>query len=255
MKDDLCIVVIPYYGAGAQGHELDLAITGWLTHFCHSNFKIVLVGEGLPHQRYAGREDIILIERKRVEGKPGSYRQHLDYVECFMDVYAKYGQHTRGFIFTADDCYAVNDFDLADVQVLKAHAPEFTGDPVSANGWKRDMAKTRVLLDRESMPCVNFTTHLPQWYDWDKLLMIYGLYDMRQESYVFENIYFNQFCSRRIPEMLGGQDRYRLGVWSKDDMLKVPDALKSKIWITNSVAGWCRELEEILERHYEDCRL
>lgn len=254
MKDDLVLVVIPYYGGGAQGNELDLAICGWHSHFCHTNYKIVLVGEELP-QRYAGSENVVLMESKRVDGQPGSYRQHLDYVSCFMKVYERYGQVTKGFIFTADDVYAVNDFDLADVQILKAHAPSFCGDPNSTNGWKRDMAKTRQLLDREGMPCVNFTTHLPQWYDWDKLLLIYALYDMRITSYVFENVYYNHFCSRRIPEMLDGSDRYRLGVWCKDDVKKVRDAMTSKIWIVNSVEGWSRELERTIKEHYEDLEI
>lgn len=251
MKDDLCIVVIPYNGNGAQGNELKLAIRGWVTHFCHSNFKIVLVGENLPKE-FDGHDWMVFMESKRVPERAGSYRQHLDYVNCFLKVYERFGDQTSGFIFTADDVYAVNDFDLADVQVLKAHASSFCGDPTSTNGWKRDMAKTRALLDREFLPCVNYTTHLPQWYDWERLLMIYALYSMRTESYVFENVYYNHYCGRRLPELLDGNDRYRLGVWSKDDVKKVPEAMLHKIWIVNSVDGWSRELEDRLCKHYDD---
>lgn len=32
---------------------------------------------------------------------------------------------TDGFIMVADDCYAVNDFDISDVKLLKMLEPDF----------------------------------------------------------------------------------------------------------------------------------
>lgn len=247
---DLVIVVIPYYAPGAQGNELALAIKGWKIFFSHSNFKIVLVGEGLPHA-YDNDPQVVCIESKRVEARKGSYRQHLDYVSCFRKVYERFGKETDGMIMVGDDCYAVNSFDLAAVQVLKMHNTEFFGDPSSTNGWRRDVAKTRQLLDKEGYEHRNFTTHLPQWYEWQKLLATWDLYSMDTESYVIEDLYYNMWYGTHKPILLNRDDNFRLGVWSQDvtpeDMYR---ALRDKIWITNSVAGWSRTLEDVLNAHY-----
>lgn len=42
--------------------------------------------------------------------------------------------NTTGFIMVADDCYAVNDFDISEVKLLKMLEPDFSFDENSKNG-------------------------------------------------------------------------------------------------------------------------
>ena len=40
---------------------------------------------------------------------------------------------TTGFIMVADDCYAVNDFDISEVKLLKMLEPDFSFKEDSTN--------------------------------------------------------------------------------------------------------------------------
>ena len=40
----------------------------------------------------------------------------------------------KGFIFVADDCYAVNDFDISDIKFLKMLEPNYSFNENSKNG-------------------------------------------------------------------------------------------------------------------------
>lgn len=242
------LVVIPYCSEGAQGRELEYAVAGWRKHF-KENYLIVLAGESHPIVNTG--DDIICIESKRVPKKEGNYRQHLDYVSCFRKVRAAFPDH-EGFIMVADDCYAVNDFDIIDVKLLKQFGSDMNGDPNSANGWIRDKMKTKAKLLEGGYPTRNFTTHLPQWYEWDKIVALWDKYDMDNESYVIEDLYYNIYYPNRIPLQLHvDYDNFKCAVGrANPDLNKLYAALKKQIWIQNSVAGWIPQLEKVLKAHY-----
>lgn len=246
--DDRILVVIPYCSAGAQGHELEYAVAGWRMHF-KENYLIVLAGENHPVTETG--DDIICIESERVPPKAGQYRQHLDYVSCFKKVRAAF-PNSKGFVFVADDCYAVNDFDMTDIMLLKQKADDMGGNLYSANGWQRDKAKTRALLVKEGYPTRNFTTHIPQWFEWDKLEALWEKYDMENESYVFEDLYYNIYFPTRIPLQLHiDHDNFKCGVYRSNPRLEyLTRALQKQIWIQNSPEGWIPALEKVLQYHY-----
>lgn len=246
---DKVLIVMPYYPKGAQGRELEFAIAGWRKHF-KEDFLLAIVGEGLP--TIEGK-DVVCIESERVglPQKPNLYRPHLDYVKCFRKVHKLYPEY-KGFVFTADDNYLVNDCTLADIQTLKINQPEFDGNKDSFNLWEVDMWKTRKLLDREGYPHRNFTTHVPQYYEWDKLIALYDKYDMDNESYVFENLYFNIYNYGDEAILLNNEtDNIRFGAWHNDfrheDLCK---AFKTKQWIVNSPSGYTYDLANQLAKHY-----
>lgn len=240
------LVVIPYYPAGAQGMELLFSIAGWKRHF-KEDFLIVVVGEGLPELEEDG---VICLESKRVEAIEGQYRQHLDYVSCFDLVHRTFPD-TKGFIFVADDVYAVNDFDMSDIMFLKQNSDSINYRSTSTNAWRRDKAKTCSQLKKDGYPTRNFTTHLPQWFEWDKLEVLWKKYDMLHNSYVMEDLYYNIYYGDRIPYQLTEEDNLKCGLYDEDySIFKVRDAFKHKIWIQNSPKGWNWELEAILSRYY-----
>lgn len=247
-KEEPILVVIPFCSEGAQGNELELAVAGWRKHF-KEKYLIVIAGEDHPITKTG--DDIICIESKRVEPKEGQYRQHLDYVSCFKKVHAAFPK-SKGFIFVADDVYAVNNFDMSDVKFLKQRSMEMGGSLESSNRWQRDKAKTRMLLEREGYPTRNFTTHLPQWIEWDKVEALWEKYDMENESYVFEDLYFNIYYGDRIPFQLDiDHDNLKCGVYRSNPRINyIEKAFSTQIWIQNSPEGWIPELVEMLENHY-----
>lgn len=248
------LVIIPYLASAAQGKELEYAVAGWLRHFkCPQH--IVIVGEGL-HKVPAwirAQSNLELLESPRVPEIRGQYRQHLDYVSCLQKVHDRY-PGTEGFIMVGDDCYAVNDFDLADVQFLKMLEPSLGGfSEISPNAWRRDKVKTRNALEKAGLPTRNFTTHLPQWFDWKPLEALWKRYRMDSESYVMEDLYYNTVYKDRIPFQLDRwRDNLKLGVYTKDpDPSELGRAFFHKIWITNSPEGWVPELYNRLENYYD----
>lgn len=242
------LVVIPYLPSAAQGREIEYAIAGWRKHF-KEEYIIVLVGEGLPE---LDAEDVYCLESKRVPASEGQYRQHLDYVKCFRAVRDAFPD-SDGFIMVADDCYAVNDFDISDVKFLKMLEPDFNFKPDSANAWRRDKMKTKKVLVEAGLPTRNFTTHLPYWFDWDKWEELVEKYDMARNSYVIEDLYYNTFYEDRVPYQLNLEtDNLKIGVYEtsqkcSEDLRKYAPG---KIWITNSPKGWCSDLEVLLQLHY-----
>jgi len=242
------LVVIPYCSEGAQGRELEYAVAGWRRHF-KEKYLIVLAGE--YHPIVETGDDIVCIESERVPEKEGQYRQHLDYVSCFKKVRAAFPQ-SKGFVFVADDCYAVNDFDMIDILVLKQQSEELPDVPMPFGGWAGDRQKTRDRLLKDGYPIRNYTTHIPLYFEWKKLEDLWARYDMENESYVFEDLYFNIYYPTRIPLQLDvNYDNFKCGIYRSDPNIhKLRRAFKKQIWITNSPIGFVPELREMLEEYY-----
>lgn len=250
-KDNFYLVVIPYCSEGAQGREIEYAVEGWRRHF-KEQYKIILAGEDHPITKTG--DDICCVPSERVAPKDGQYRQHLDYVSCFKKVRAAF-PNSKGFIFVADDVYAVNDFDISDVKFFKQQCPTLNYSITSPNAWERDAARTASRLEADGIKCPrNFTTHLPQWFEWDKLAALWDKYDMDNTSYVFETLYYNIYFPKRVAFQLDLQhDNLKCGVYRRDfNVAKLREAFKTKIWITNGVEGWKNpELEKALKEYYK----
>ena len=247
MATNKIIVAITYLPAAAQGGEIEFAIAGWRKHF-KEDFQIVIVGENLP--AFEG-DDITTIESKRVAERPGQYRQHLDYVSCLKKVHALFPD-TTGFIHVADDCYAVNDFTIGDVKRLKYMPGGVDYDPNSPNAWRRDKMKTKYELQRLGYPQRNFTTHLPIWFDWDKIEAMWKNWDMEKESYVIEDLYFNYYYPvAGALEINEDSDNLKCAVYTtRPNPERLLNAFKDKIWITNNPDGWQPVLINLLNMHF-----
>lgn len=242
------LVVIPYLPIACQGCELLFAIEGWRRHF-KEPFHIVVIGEGV-HGLDA--EDLTCINSPRVPERPGQYRQHLDYVNCLRQVREMFPK-TRGFIMVADDCYAVNDFTIKDVRALKVLAPDIDYNPETPNAWRRDALKTKQALLNAGLPTRNFTTHLPQWFEWGKWAALVEQYQMDRESYVIEDLYYNTYHpdEEAVP-IADANQPYKFGVYTtRPDENEIRQALADKIWITNSPDGWVPALFNTLQGYYK----
>lgn len=247
---DKVLVVIPYLQKESQGHELQLAVTGWEKHF-KEDFHLLVVGDWHPVVDMYDNVAFLSCPRIKYEGR-GNYKPHIDHVhkfrkvrECFPD--------SKGFIYACDDMYAVKDFTLEDVKKPKARCREIVGDLHTKNRWVRDNYKTKKLLIKEGLPTMNWVCHLPVWYEWDKLIEIYDKYHCDTRSYVVENLYFNTYYADSDYVVIEGEEdnNYQYKHWHKNSSI---DALKegiaSKIWVSNSVNGYSPKIEEELMKHY-----
>lgn len=243
------LVLIPHLPSGQQGHELTLAITGWRKHF-KADFTIAIMGENLPQI-----DGVINVESPRVPDVPGEYRAHLDYVSCARKARAMFPE-TEGFIVAGDDVFAVNDFTFEDVLVPKVQDLWLPtkGANNHPNAWRRNLAKTGILCAKEGMRCFNWTTHLPHYYEWDKLFYLYDKYDMDHNSYVVENIYYNFYSLSARPTLLQAESKWKYEVCFTPTYLPgLHNAFASKVWVTCSENGWSPVLEIELSNHYGIC--
>ncbi len=243
------LVVIPYLAKAAQGRELEFSVAGWRKHF-KADYHIVIVGD--YHPICDSGDDISFIECPRVKWPgQGNYWAHVDHVNKFRKVHEVYPD-SKGFIYTCDDIYAVNDFTLDDVLLPKIRCREITGSYHSSNAWVRDNYRTKKILKERELPVMNWVCHLPVYYEWDKLFAIYDKYHCDTKSRVVEQLYFNTYHSNDDYVIIEecGPTRYQYKIWKKDDTAGLREALESKIWISNSANGWSKEMENILREHY-----
>ena len=240
------LVLIPHLPSAMQGHELELAIAGWRKHF-KARFTIALLGENLP-----SIPGVVNVESPRVPDTPGEYRAHLDYVSCARKAREMFPD-TKGFIVAGDDVFAVNDFTVADVKIPKIQEDwlPVKGENGHPNAWRRNLAKTGRVCAENNLGMLNWTTHLPHYYEWDKLFKIYDKYDCDHSSYVIENLYFNTYMPKTIPLILSRDDNWKYEVcFTPLDREGLKQAMARKIWVTCTENGWSEQLEQALAEHY-----
>ena len=240
------LVVLPYKQNGSQGRELELALKSW-KKFCRFDYHFVVIGVFDDHfEKEFPWVDFI--HKKPIETKKGQYQAHIDIQNSFEIAMETYGDQYDGFIWMVDDNYAIRPFKLEAIKKTHYHEKSFSGSPgLPPTFWKHDKYKTRKLLDREKLPCVNYTTHFPCWFEFEKLKKLWDKHDMRNESYVIEDIYFNTY-EHDEPAL---DSEIRFGVWKKpltEEEFKKATYDPRIRFVCNSVEGWSEELENQIEK-------
>lgn len=245
MKDKT-IIILPYIQEQAQGSELIISLKLW-KKFCQFNFNMIVIGEfdkSLKDQ-FPWVEFIKCPTKTKIEGQ---YNPHLDIQHKMEVVINKYSQNYNAFIRTSDDVYPIKPFSLDDIKTPHYLAQSFDGaENRPQSYWLHNKWKTRQLLDAENLPHIDYTTHFPYYYEFSKLNEIWDKYNMRNESYVLEDLYFNYF-EHPAPVLV---DTIRLGIWFKCDYIKhFRQALENPNikFICNSNYSWCEELENELRQ-------
>jgi len=250
MKEHL--IVIPYLASGAQGNELELAVQGWRKHF-KEPYKLCIIGDWHPVATVG--KDTLFIPCPRVAPVEGQYLPHLDHKAKMLKVYEKLGKHYDGFIFTSDDVYAVRNFTMEDILAPKMAAAEVPMRPWrNETGWLRDWYKTRVMCYQLNLTAADWVTHLPLYYDFRKLLATFSTVEAN-ESYVWENLYFNfEMTLGALPlepdmPLCTPQCKWKYAVMTSSPGFNDVEETGA-IWINNGNCGWSKELEDKLSRHY-----
>lgn len=248
LLDDLnkeTLVVLPYKQSGSQGNEIKIALNGW-RKFCQFKYHFIVIGEFDKKLRneFPWAE---FINCPSLPKKDGQYNPHLDIQNKFNVVSRMYSQIYNGFIYMTDDEYAIKPFNLDDITKTHYHTSGFTGcEKAPTHFWSHDKWKTRQLLDKEGLPHINYTTHYPCYFEFKKLEEIRKKYNLLEESYVFDDLYFNYF-NHEEPIL---DNTIRLGIWNnnifKNEFQKAVDDPNIK-FMCNSVEGWSKELEDELK--------
>ena len=75
---------------------------------------------------------------------------------------------------------------------------------------------------------------------------MYERYNCDNISYIAENIYFNE----KYPDEIDAFDEMEFHDEVKTEKITLRP-LGEVQWISNSIGGWSKELEDILKRHYQ----
>ena len=243
------LVAIFYIASEAQGSEISLAIEGWRKHF-KEDHEILVVGDvppPVPGVKWKW------MYAERMKQKEGQYLPAIDICNKMLYVCQYCASHGYdGFIWASDDFFAVNDFNIKDVLMPKYLDEQLPskGDNSTNHFW-RTQVKTRALLEKKGYGVVNWTTHLPMWFDIDELYWIIVDNNLTSESYIVENLYYNINKPETIPTKLRRDDRWKFEVcFTPLDEEGFRNALANKIWVCCSVNGWSAELEQKLKEHY-----
>lgn len=251
MREDLLkelkqetLVVLPYKQSGSQGTEIRIALNAW-RKFCQFKYHFIVIGE-FDEQLKEEFPWVEFIYSPSVKKRKGQYHQHIDVTNCFNIIANSYSQLYDGFIWMVDDNYAIKPFNLEDITKVHYYSSDFTGcEKCPTYFWNHDKWKTRKLLDIAKLPHINYTTHYPCYFNFYKLNTIWYKFNMFEESYVLEDIYFNYFPHEK-PILA---DEIRLGIWDRGiferDFQKAVDNPNIKFMV-NSVEGWSKELEDNL---------
>lgn len=238
------MVVLPYKQSGSQGNEIRIALNGW-KKFCTFKYRFVVIGE-FDEKLKNEFPWVKFIDCPTKEKKEGQYNPHLDIQNKFKAIERLYAQEYDGFIYMTDDEYAIKPFELEDITRIYYHSSNFIGnEKCPTSYWNHDKWKTRQLLDMENLPHINYTTHYPCYFEFKKLEEIRKKYNMLNESYVFDDVYFNYF-KHEEPVL---DSKIRLGIWNKqifeNEFEKAVENPNIK-FMCNSVEGWSKELETAL---------
>ena len=239
------LVILPYKQGGSQGKEIELCLSLW-KKFCTFDYHFIVIGE-FNKELQNKFPWVEFIYYQSLPKKDGQYNPHLDIQNKFKIVSRMYSQIYDGFIYITDDEYAIKPFNLDDIKKIYYHSLNFTGrkdQPTSY--WNHDKWKTKELLVKENLPTINYTTHFPCYFEFKKFNEIQKKFNLLEESYVFDDIYFNYFKHEEPIK----DDEIRLGIWNqkifKEEFQKALDNPNIK-FCCNSVEGWSKELENSLE--------
>ena len=240
------LVVLPYSQKGAQGEEIRIALKGW-QKFCQFDYHFAVIGD-FDESLQTEFSWVEFISVERISKRAGQYTPLLDVQNKMEVAYNKFSGEYDGFIRMMDDFYAIKPFELSDITKTYYHSLTFTGNKnAPVNFWSNSKWKTRQLLDREKLPHVNYTAHLPCYIEFDKVKELWDRFNMREESLVLDDLYYNYFSHDKA--IL--DSKFRLGVWNKDIFrkdFKKAVANPNIKFVCNSVEGWCKELENELKK-------
>lgn len=240
------LVVLPYIQKGANGRELQLALECW-KKFCLFKYHFVVIGD-FDQSLKEEFEWVEFIECSQLPEKENQYNPHLDMINKMNIVMEKYYNTYNGFIRMVDDNYAIKPFDLNDIMTIHYNEKRILGiSSMPTSHFIHNKWKTKNLLDEQHLPCIDYTTHFPRYYEFPRLREIIDKFDLLNESYVLEDIYFNYYPHEEPVNANTIRCTIYYSIKYETTFQKAIETPNVK-FINTTPQGWCKEFENRLEQ-------
>lgn len=240
-EDNTPVVVIPYVSAEAQGNELRWALRGWAKHM--PDAKIVIIGDKEP---WMDEEELAFIECHKIGVNPP-----MDILNKMQNVIDSELIPDK-FIWANDDQYPVNTIYFPDLEINKYHGMLEVNVKGAVGKYKENKQNTIDLLKENDMPLRDFSTHLPVVYEKSKLKEMFEKFDMEDQSYLIQSIYFNMFFPYDLPILLDiHSDNMKCGIYRQK--VSVPNMrkfIKEKKFFNNSQTGFSDVFSKFMNEVY-----
>lgn len=232
---DKLLIVMPHHPD--KYGDIRIAIAAW-QKFCTFDYELVVIGD-YDCELEKIFTDVTFIHCNRTTSIKNQYMPHIDLANKYCTIMSEYSSTYEGFVRLADDQYAVKNFTMDDILTIHYHQPSFTGEKSKpASYWKHDMWKTRLLLDKENLPHVNYSTHFPYYFEFNKTQELCSKYDLTHNSYCYENLYFNYY-SHEEP-VIDSDIRYAVCSRKDSSGSRIQDAINNTSikFLFSSNDGW-----------------
>lgn len=235
-------VVIPYRREFAQGKELLFALRSWQKNV-RFGINVVVIGD---------REDWFSDEITFIEHQPVSNNAQVD-TFAKLKIAVESPEVTGRFIWTNDDIYVMNPIGLAHVELPKVNGMLV---PIRFKGlYAENVKRTKDLLEKNQLPCLNYGTHMPMLLDRGCLTAMFERFpELENDGYLFTSVYYNSLPYPTHPVYMDWKtDQILLPVVSQNpDENKVIDLLSHKVFMNNAPSGYSPWLESFLEKVFPD---
>lgn len=203
-------IVIPYILGPDNGLELKYALRSFEKYF-KDEYKICLIGD-IPDWCV----NVYHIPQPPIE-------DNMPFVR-FRDTLSKL--HTAcntpeispDFIYSYDDIYLLKDIYTKDIVQPLAIADKSLEPPSqwfvksdAGTNWKKLLIKTLNLLREENKPIYNCETHLPRYYNKQRVLKLYKKYGLLTNPYMFSSLYFNNYF--KTIKVLSQLNTFKAGIY------------------------------------------
>lgn len=156
------------------------------------------------------------------------------------------------YFWMNDDIYFINPVTYADLCV-----PKILNDLSKAihqldpqTQWGRDMMATYRRLKAENLPTLNYAAHLPYRFEKTKSKELFRLFNLEENPFVFENLYYNLYYSYLLPYILTLDETNNLLFCinrQNPNWDVVSRQLRVKKFMNNSEAGMSDRLKTLLK--------
>lgn len=236
-------IVYPYVhevetGGFAQWEELKYSFRS-LEKNLKEEFQIWLIGDKPPW--VSDKVNFISSPRGKTTNPP------IDIVKKLLKI-IKNKRIGKNFVWMNDDIYFINPVKLTDITSLRAIGSLDNIYRATNTVFRVNLWKTFDLLKKLHLPVWNYSTHLPFYYNKDKMLKIIKRFSMLKNSFLVATLYHNFCYPDKIPFILNvREDDIKIGIYKQDpdfDQLKV--YMKYKKFFNHSQTGYSEGIKQIL---------
>lgn len=219
-------IVIPYILGPDDCFELRYALRS-IDKFLVGEHKIILIG-----QKPGWIKNVEFIEKSPVTGI--KYGRWFDLHEKIQSA-CLYDEKEEGFVYTYDDVFFLKETTLEHikrpiaVQDLAKVTKRFANKTASYD-WQFLLWKTCDQLLSEGLPAYNYETHLPRYFDKQKMLEVFEKYDCLIDPWQISTLYYNNTQPEIIPTLLLSDPpiNYKAGIYYAADYPSILKEVKGK---------------------------